>query len=865
MVKVEDFPWGKYREASGQTHRLEHHCADVAACFEALLRDPVLRSRFDKAAGNGGLDRVTEARLTVLAFFHDFGKLNAGFQFKIGKRWPGAPPKAGHIKEALWAFGHPDVCDALGFPGLVESWGPIGLEQVLLAALAHHGRPAPEPTSGSGPVQLWRTFGEYDPVNAATTFRYQSRRWFPEAFAAGPKLPKSPALTHLFAGVLAIADQIGSNEEFFPFVPELDPGYMDQARNLARDAVRKLGFRRSDWIARAPDTDFQTLFGHQCPRPLQTVVAEAPLDRPLLILESETGSGKTEAAVMRFAALWRAGLVDGLYFALPTRAAAGQLHTRVNVAMKRLFPVEAGLETVLAVPGYLKAGDARGWRVGKFEVRWADDPLDAKHLARWSAESARKFLSATAAVGTVDQALLSGLAVKWTHFRGSALARSLLVVDEVHASDAYMTEILRAVLGGHLDIGGHALLMSATLGSEARDILTYRGSRRGRETTLTEAKAVPYPALTLADGQRRHEIESFADTGYSKQVAMAAESILGNPARIAALALDEARKGAKVLVVRNTVKQAQAVFAEVLGLGGEYLSLQAGGGPALHHSRFAVEDRELLDEAVEKALSKGQGSGARIVIGTQTLEQSLDIDADLLVSDLCPVDVLLQRIGRLHRHEKMQRPAGFADPRCIVLVPENGLEAGLDGGLLRYGLGMSKDGGIYRDLRVLELTRRLVTRQRDWVIPETNRTLVEEGTHPERLRALEKELGAAWQEQSQENDGRTAAERQVARGHVINRSQEFAEIVFPDLGEVVRTRLGEDGPRIKLSTPIVGPFGREITTFNLPAHFFRGADGMPSKTEIEDARAEPTPNGVILRVGSRAFPYDRAGVHRESG
>ncbi len=337
MVKVEDFPWGKYREGSGETHRLEHHCADVVACFEALLRDPVLRSRFDKAVGNGGLDRVTEARLTVLAFLHDFRKLNAGFQFKVGKQRPGAPRKAGHIKEALWAFGHPDVCDALGFPDLVESWGPIGLEQLLLAVLAHHGRSAPEPTSGSGRVQLWTAFGGYDPVNAATTFRHQSREWFPEAFAAGPKLPESPALAHLFAGVLAIADQIGSNEKLFRPVPELDPGYMDKARNLARDAVRKLGFRRGDWVARAPDTDFQTLFGHQSPRPLQRAVAKAPLDRPLLILESETGSGKTEAAVMRFAALWRAGLVDGLYFALPTRAAAVQLHARVNVALKRLF------------------------------------------------------------------------------------------------------------------------------------------------------------------------------------------------------------------------------------------------------------------------------------------------------------------------------------------------------------------------------------------------------------------------------------------------------------------------------------------------------------------------------------------------
>ena len=143
--------------------------------------------------------------------------------------------------------------------------------------------------------------------------------------------------------------------------------------------------------------------------------------------------------------------------------------------------------------------------------------------------------------------------------------------------------------------------------------------------------------------------------------------------------------------------------------GGSALTLQAADGPALHHSRFAAEDRLLLDDAVEQALGKGRPVGGVVVIGTQTLEQSLDIDADLLVSDICPVDVLLQRIGRLHRHREAQRAPASATPRCVVLVPEEGLAAGLGGGLLRYGLGAASDGGgIYRDLLGLEATHRLI-------------------------------------------------------------------------------------------------------------------------------------------------------------
>ncbi len=539
-------PWGKRDPLTGRTHRLEHHCADVAACFAALLREPVVRRRFDMAVGGAGLDDLTFARLTVLAFLHDLGKVSTGFQFKVGDRLSGVPRHQGHTKPFFWACQRPKVRVAVGLDQLV-AWG-AGLDQLLRAALAHHGRPVSgHSVESDGPPDIWETFKEYDPVSAGRALFQRAKEWFPEALTSGPELPTDPALAHLFAGMVAIADQIGSNEELFRPIPDLDPTYIDRARRRADRAVSSMGFSRSAWMSEARRPDFHALFPSAWTRrPLQTAVADAPLDSSLLILESETGSGKTEAAIWRFAKLLKAGRVDGLYFALPTRAAARQLHRRVDTALSRFLPAEASLGTVLAIPGYIRAGSASGQRDG-WNVVWADDPGDAESLARWSAESDRKYLCATVAVGTVDQALLSGLQTKWAHFRGAALARSLLVVDEVHASDAYMTMVLRDVLRGHLEVGGHALLMSATLGSVARDRLTSGGAvRRSRvHTGKAEALDVAYPVLAVSDCGGPPRFELFRATDHRKAVSIEQAPIIGDPGAIAQRNTEGLNRGRK--------------------------------------------------------------------------------------------------------------------------------------------------------------------------------------------------------------------------------------------------------------------------------------------------------------------------------
>ena len=868
-----NFPWGKYEEESG-IHRLEHHCADVAACFEALVCSPVLWNRFQWAAGPCKITEVTLARLAVIVFLHDAGKVNTGFQFKPFPNQDGVrSPQFGHVLEAFYGVQRRDFCSALGLVGLLESWGPA-LDPLFLASLSHHGRPVSPPNqTGTGPPGIWepRAGYDYDPIAAARMLRDCVDRWIPDAFQEGPQLPDSNAFHHLFAGVVALADQIGSNTEFFGYVGTHDPCYMDRAREIAKRAVGQLRFRRSSWPAQATSTRFQDLFGHSEPRPIQQAVADAPNDCRLLILESETGSGKTEAAILRFCSLWRTGDVDGIYFAVPTRAAARQLHTRVASAIGNLIPEALTAETTLAVPGYILAGHALGKPSGNYNVDWDDDPDEAKRLARWAAESARHYLSSFAAVGTIDQVLLAGLKTKWAHLRGSSLSRSLLVVDEAHASDTYMIEILRAALRGHLACGGHALLMSATLGSSAHVTLAnvWPGvSRRDAETEaskdLSKRKAVPYPALTLIrqDGSVTQAVPS---TGDRKSVQVKAVPRIADPRYIADCALSYAALGAKVLVIRNTVSKAQAVFDACLNRGSAGLMLDVCGKPAVHHSRFAVEDRQLLDLSVERALGKARPCGGKVVVGTQTLEQSLDIDADVLLTDICPVDVLLQRIGRLHRHASSKRPESFQIPKCHVFFPEKGLEAGLTGGLLEYGLGSSEmGGGIYVNLLSLEATRRLIEEHEIWTIPDMNRRLVEHATHESALQEIANSLGHEWVTAEAKIHGLLAAERNLACGHLLDRIDECfnSELRFLDLDERVRTRLGDDGPRIELDESVTGPFGSPVRTFNLPSHIFGPGHSLPSTKEIEAASAVESDEGLILQLGAHALRYDTRGISK---
>ena len=851
--KLNNSPWAKTDRLTGDFHHLAHHCADVAACFESIATLPTLRSRLESVAG-GALSSVVVSRLAVLAFLHDVGKLHPGFQAKGWPKgvWHGA--YNGHVPQGAAIFSEFDLEPLANHLGLEElkQWGAN--ENLLYAVLAHHGRPFPFPDGKS--EKRWEavrtTALHYDPLTAAAEIGNRMRCWFPVAFADDPQtLPTAPHFHHLLSGLVSLADWIGSDTRFFPFVQELDPDYIGKAREYAHQAVARIGLDVSHLQAAITGhTGFTAATGFSKANAQQELVGNSPLTEQLLILEAETGSGKTEAAFWRFARLMEAGLVDSLYFALPTRSAAVQLHGRVNSMLKHLFGKQAP-EAVLAVPGYLRVGEATGEPLPHWSVRWDDEGVTAEDIlvARWAAESSKRYLAATVAVGTVDQAMLGALCVKHSHLRSAALSRSLLVIDEVHASDSYMTEVQNHLLKLHLSRGGHALLMSATLGSRARS--KWLGAPI---PSYADAVAAPYPIVWSKSAAAQ---EANEQPTQEKSVTMCLLPSM-NAEAAAQLALAAAQRGARVLVVRNTVKAAIDTWTAAREAGGESLLLTLRGGPALHHGRFAPEDRRLLDGAVEEALSpKNRKAGGVIVIGTQTLEQSLDIDADMLISDLCPVDVLLQRIGRLHRHASLSRPDGFAVPMCHVLSPENGL-APLLAPAFENGLGAwNKKGvlsGIYRDLSMLELTRRLINEHPVWRIPSMNRMLVEGATHPEKIDTLHLELGREWIDYNNKHVGGEIACIGAARNVLLPFHTPFAEVQFPSDEEQIRTRLGEEGARVTFKDPVPGPFGEYISGLTMPAHW---SHGLQTSEPLVPIMLE----GVLtLTIGNISYTYDRCGM-----
>ncbi|TWB64423.1 CRISPR-associated helicase/endonuclease Cas3 [Nitrospirillum viridazoti] len=852
--------WGKYDDESLTSHHLAHHSADVAACFEFIISLPVIQARFEKLAGRP-LTPTMRAQLTAVTFLHDAGKLHPGFQAKGWPKgiWQG--PLHGHGAEGralLMSGGAPAAVRRALRLAEIPWW--IDAQPFVLAALSHHGRPLTGLAMHAGWTTVSTPDFTYDPQEAAGIFGHALHSWFPEAFGDGDRqeLPDNPALQHLFAGLVALADWIGSDRDYFPFEAMFREDYIQTARKGAREALSAIRIDLEAVRSRAHGrTGFEILTGFAAPAPHQRAIVDLPLSERLIILEAETGAGKTEAAFWRFARLFEAGLVDGLYFALPTRAAALQLHGRVDRMLKRMLGA-AALEAVLAVPGYLKSGEIQGRPLPNWQVRWDDDGTAAEDIlaARWAAESTRRFLAAPVAVGTVDQAMLAGLQVKHAHLRAACLARSLLVIDEIHASSHFERAIQTDLLEAHLDRGGYALLMSATLGSSAR--ARWLHGRKANPPSFADAVATPYPALWCRGAQAPIAVET---SGQEKGVAMALAPGWKAEA-VAERAIAAARAGAKVLVIRNTVKAAVAAWEAVRANGGEALLLPIAGGPALHHSRFASEDRALLDAAVQRVLSPGEArpNGGMIVIGSQTLEQSLDIDADFLITDLCPVDVLLQRLGRLHRHSRVSRPCGFEKPQCVVMAPDRGLDP-LLAPAFENGLGAWRDdsgsvSGIYLDLSMLELTQRLIADHPQWSIPSMNRFLVESATHDEPIAALHAELGGSWDSYRNVVIGLGMAQAGAGRMRLLQVNEPFGDEPFPENEEKVRTRLGGEGIRLTLPNPIKGPFGETITALTLPAHWSAGVDASGAVT-VENADG-----GMRIGIGGRWFRYDRRGLSR---
>lgn len=839
-------PWGKRRE-DGTWHPLIDHCLDVAIVFRRLL--DVSHLSWVKSLNN-----LEKDRLAVLAFLHDFGKCNRGFQAKSD---PLSRETAGHVLEAAaWLFDQHELWPEAWCALLQDiiKWfdgDESAVVAMLLASISHHGRPVSgQDYASAGDVQRkarrnWQSGTDDDPIAAVTELSLAARAAFPAAFSSEISWKSMPPLVQQrFAGLVMLADWIGSDTQFFPYRQSPQEDRRKLADHAAKRALRSIGILPP---CRRQVRSFIETFGF-APSELQQAISSGLSvneESRILLVESDTGSGKTEAALAWFFRLYASEEVDGLYFALPTRVAARELYARVLTAIEAAFDSEdRPCPVILAAPGYVRV-DGQPMLPDSFGVLWDDNVLDRRREKYWSAERPKRFLAAPIGVGTVDQALLSVLQVKHSLLRSVCLDRHLLVVDEVHASDAYMREVLCALISGHVGRGGWVLLLSATLGESAAARFL------GRELmTLTNALRRPYPLLTSRS-------DNYAMVTLRKRcLDVELSPSLNDDDALVPRLLAALRQGARVMVICNTVTRANTLFRRIEAVleaeQPELLEavLNVKGIRCPHHGRFARADRELLDAAVSAALGKYSQPGARLLIGTQTLEQSLDIDADWLVTDLAPMDMLLQRFGRLHRHPREDRPAVFATPQACVRVPAADLSGYLrSDGSFRGPAGL---GSVYVDGRVLMLTLSELMRRPRLSLPEDARTLIEYTTHPEVLAAM----SPNWRAHGAHIEGKDLAEVRLALTSVLDQLP-FGELHYADKSERIVTRLGQPSFDLSLQTPRESAFGATIDRVIVPAHW------VPEGVTPEIVSAEVTEAGFRFDVATKAFRYSRFGLEKD--
>ena len=669
--------WGKAQpldpEREAQWHPLAYHSLDVAAVGEVLLTsDRGFGACFSRLLGLP-LEDASPLTCYLLAL-HDIGKFARKFQAKAPRFYPecfGDDParwaaRYDHGAGGLRLF---DV-DARAFKLPQASrrrvWQPL-----MSAVTGHHGAP-PDPPVNERMITLRGSDFGLAGIEAAHEFIRQVHELLvPPHDITPPDSRHAKRASFAVAGLAVLADWIGSNQEWFPYTEpyqDLD-AYWNDARARAQVAVRNAGVLPA---AASRHLGYDTLIGEEAvPSPMQEWArkVDLPAGPVLFMVEDETGSGKTEAALMLAHRLIASGAADGLYVALPTMATANAMFDRLADACRYLFASDAQPSIALAHgardmhDGFRAARPCGGRKEKSYSGSGTPDEASettaSAACAAWIADDRRRTFLADAGAGTIDQALLAVLPSRHQSLRLLGLMRRVLALDEVHAYDAYMQREMEQLLEFQAGLGGSAILLSATLPLSVRERLTRAFVRGlGIDTEDDDGLGMDYPMTTVcAGGIHSHtRIQGRSERARTLPVRFL---------RTSDEALDKieraAGSGKAVLYIRNTVDDALDAHGALR---------TRGLAPLLFHARFALMDRLNIERRVVKTfgkLSKPDSRKGQILIATQVAEQSLDIDFDVLVTDLAPIDLVIQRAGRLWRHH---RPEREGQPELFVVTPE---------------------------------------------------------------------------------------------------------------------------------------------------------------------------------------------------
>lgn len=634
-------------------HPLILHLLDIAACIDYILvREP--ESTRARISQYFDLD-WEQARpwLLLVTSCHDLGKACPGFQ----RKWTDGPSSG--LEEPR----SPDTKINHGFVSQIaleellreNGWSDNLAILVADAVGCHHGERA-SPTVLSNLEGNSRAMGGCEWTDARRELYKALKGVFrPTAIPTNTILSGSGFM--ILAGLTSFADWIGSNEDWFPFGTVEDchdlQSWFEKRRTIAEKALDSIG-----WLARTPLSpilkSFENVFGFPA-RPMQQIIVDAlsEMREPgILLIEAPMGEGKTEAAFYAHLELQRRFGHRGLYVALPTQATGNAMFER-TLAFLQLHGSGRMLDLQLLHGATLLNDTFQNLRISGIHDSDRDGEIRA---SEWFTHKKRALLSEYG-VGTVDQALLPILPVRHNFVRLWGLANRVVIFDEIHAYDAYTGTLLIHLLRWLLALGSSVILLSATLPPSIRRKIA---NAIGKQLPEMERE---YPRLSLlSTGATMTQRHFEADPTRCRAIQL--RRLSHELSDMRASLEEHLRNRGMGLALVNTVQRAQDLYVSFpdgapIEREGRRVGKRLLDGTEIFllHARFSANDRrEREDQAIETYGRHGNRDGRKILIATQVVEQSLDLDFDFIVTDLAPIDLVLQRAGRLWRHSRGERP-----------------------------------------------------------------------------------------------------------------------------------------------------------------------------------------------------------------
>lgn len=735
--------WGKADpnyQGEQKWHPLVYHCLDVAAVgFEYLNQETTF---CDWICTQLQCDS-TDGKKWVAFWLslHDLGKFSEAFQSQKSELFEALqgrkPDPEKSYTERHDSLGQWLWCDYLTDQVIEDSWfgsstesRMTGLDSWMRAVTGHHGQPPKVLPAFCNISDYYFKQDKKAALAFVSAMRElllsQSAETLPAALDAVKFEHVSQALSWWLAGIAVLADWLGSNTHYFPYQPAVMSleEYWQHACQRAKKALKDSGVTPQRIIASYTFTDlFKNI---STPSPLQqwAIHTEISGEPQIFLLEDVTGAGKTEAALMLAYRLMAKGAAQGFFIALPTMATSNAMYDRTAHFYQKLFAGNANL--VLAhgnrqlVENFAKSVLPSSGAEDDLEQQ--DETASARCTA-WLADHNKRALLSQAGVGTIDQALLSVLHSKHQSLRLLGLFNKVLIVDEVHACDAYMQGVLEVLLEFHARAGGSVILLSATLPSHMKQALLDAYAKGRNNLCQTIRQNLPYPLATTWHALCTQPIDNALGTRDAVKRTVTID-YHHQQSKVVAMINDALASGQCVCWIRNTVTDATEAFALFSGcLPQEKLTL--------FHARFALDDRLMKESDVTTTFgpdSDASKRSGRLVISTQVIEQSLDVDFDLLVSDLAPIDRLIQRAGRLRRHNRdafgNRLANGEPDQRGAPLMVVFGPAWSAEPAVHWFKTAFPKATGVYPDHAQLWLTAKALQVGK-FTMPDDARTLIE--------------------------------------------------------------------------------------------------------------------------------------------